>query len=155
MAGMNGIAEWIRRLGLSPHPEGGYYRETYRSVIPAKTDPERCSSTCIYFLLTEGQRTAWHRVRHDEMYHFYAGSALEVSLIGDNGICESHQLGNAIMRGEFPQLLIPGGVWQSAHCNSGFSLIGCVVSPGFDFSDFEMSDESDMKSRFPALSHLF
>ena len=149
------IKEIIRQLELIPHPEGGYYRETYRSLVSAETDPERCASTCIYFLLTDGERTAWHRVRYDEIYHFYSGVALEVAMIDDHGTYTRQTLGNDIMNGQRPQLIIPGGVWQSARCNGDFSLIGCSVSPGFDFNDFEMADDLSMKSRFPLLSHLF
>ena len=149
------IKEIIRLLELKPHPEGGYYRETYRSSVFSKTNPERCTSTCIYFLLTEHQRTAWHRVRYDEIYHFYSGTALEVSMIDDHGTLTRRTLGNDIMNGQRPQLIIPGGVWQSARCNGDFSLIGCSVSPGFDFNDFEMADDLSMKSRFPLLAHLF
>jgi uncharacterized protein len=145
------LDEIIHRLKLIPHPEGGYFRETYRSVIEAKTDPQRSASTAIYYLLLKNQQSAWHRVLYDEIYHFYCGSPLEVLLIDRNGLQKKHILGCDVLSGAEPQLIIPGGTWQSARCTGEFSLIGCTVSPGFDFADFEMADQQEMKSRFPHL----
>ncbi len=142
----------IKILGLQPHPEGGAYRETYRSVILANTDLPRSVCTAIYFLIRKDHPTAWHRVRHDEIYHFYYGSPVELSMISDDGKLSKLILGTDVNNGERPQIIIPGGFWQSARTLDEFTLIGCTVSPGFDFEDFEMTDIHELHVRFPELT---
>lgn len=144
--------EVIALLQLEKHPEGGAYRETYRSHVAAHTPEDRSVCTAIYYLLRRGERSAWHRVRYDERYHFYSGDALELSLITSDGQWSRHRLGADLRAGERPQRLIPGGVWQSAISLGAFSLIGCTVSPGFDFRDFEMIEAERLIDAFPQLS---
>lgn len=144
--------EIIRILDLQPHPEGGAFRETYRSDVRSRIAEDRCVCTAIYFLVRERQRTEWHRVKHDEIYHFYKGGPLTLSLISPEGKLEKKLLGNDLTNGERPQVLIPGGWWQSAEAADRWTLIGCTVSPGFDFSDFELSNARKLKEQFPNLT---
>ncbi|MCB0834127.1 MAG: cupin domain-containing protein [Bacteroidetes bacterium] len=145
--------EIIRILGLSPHPEGGAFCETYRSAIEAKVDPTRSVCTAIYFLLREGQPTSWHSVLHDEIYHFYAGYPLELSIIDLKGDFQRVVLGTDLESGQRPQILIPGTFWQSARTLGAFTLIGCTVSPGFDFNDFKLASIEELTMQFPRIFH--
>ncbi|MBX7152320.1 cupin domain-containing protein [bacterium] len=142
----------IRELNLQSHPEGGSFRETYRSSVEAKTTNVRSVCTAIYFLLREGQRSEWHRVKHDEIYHFYYGAPLELMMISPRGEFTRSIFGVNLENGERPQIIIPGNFWQSARSLGAFTLYGCTVSPGFDFQDFEMSDAIQLKKIFPGLS---
>ncbi len=142
--------ELITKLNLTPHPEGGAFRETYRSAVPAEVDG-RSVCTGIYFLLKRGEVSAWHKVRHDEMYHFYYGASLKLRLIAPDGRYEEHLLGTHWMQHEEPQLLVPGEWWQSATSEGDYSLIGCTVSPGFDFRDFTMATPEELVKIFPHL----
>lgn len=128
----------IEKLGLVPHPEGGHYRETWRASAP---DGERPSGTAIYYLLREGEVSHWHRVDAVEIWHWHAGSALELSLSDDGAGVEHHKLGNDLEAGERPQLIVPAHCWQSACSLGGWSLVGCTVSPGFEFGGFEMAPD--------------
>ncbi len=152
---MSKAEDILRALCLAPHTEGGYYRETYRSGIQAKTETHRSAGTAIYFLLAENQQTSWHRVANDEIYHFYCGSPLEVMMISPDGKPEKRTLGCDILSGMTPQLLIPGGTWQSARCTGEFTLLGCTVSPGFEFADFEAAGSESMRRLFPHLKDFF
>lgn len=130
---MKGMAaeEVIRRLGLTPHPEGGYYRETFRE--PA--------STAIYYLLREGESSAWHRQNAVEVWHHYAGAPLELSISTGKGKTVV-RLGPDLDAGEVPQVVVPTGVWQSARALSGddnWVLVGCTVAPAFRFTHFELA----------------
>lgn len=132
--------EVIRLLGLQPHPEGGFFRETFRD---GATDAAgRSRSTAIYYLLREGEVSAWHRVTDAaEVFHYYAGAALELTLSIDDGEPVTHRLGPDLAAGERPQLMVPAGVWQTSRPvpgGGGWSLIGCTVAPAFEFSSFEM-----------------
>jgi hypothetical protein len=142
--------ELIRKLNLAPHPEGGAFRETYRSVIASSVEG-RSVCTGIYFLLKRGEISAWHRVCHDEMYHFYYGSPLRLRCISLDGVYEERTLGVDWDGGQQPQLLIPGNWWQSAESLGDFTLIGCTVSPGFDFRDFEMATPEILIQNYPHL----
>jgi hypothetical protein len=127
--------EVIRLLGLAPHPEGGFYRETFR---PAGADGGRGASTAIYYLLPEGGVSAWHRVRDaDEVWHHYAGAPLELTIQGSQR--EVVRLGADLLAGERPQAVVPAGAWQTARALGGWSLVGCTVAPAFDFASFEMA----------------
>ena len=127
--------EIIAKLRLDPHPEGGWYRQTWEAA-----DGPRPSGTCIHFLLKPGERSHWHRVDATEIWHFYAGSALELRLSAtDTGPSETHALGPDLAAGEAPQLIVPEGVWQAAHAPKGWGLVGCTVSPGFRFDGFELA----------------
>ena len=123
----------IRRLRLKPHPEGGHYRETFRDAR-AKG---RAHSTAIYFLLKRGEASRWHRIDAAEVWHFYAGAALELK-VRSNGRTRSHVLGNDLRRGHAPQIVVPAGAWQSARSLGDYTLVGCTVAPGFEFSKFEI-----------------
>jgi hypothetical protein len=130
----------IQRLGLQPHPEGGHFRETFRDCghPPAgrDTNPGRAHSTAIYFLLKKGEASRWHRIDAAEIWHFYRGAPLELR-IGK----ASRILGPAIAQGEAPQLVVPAGVWQAARSLGDYTLVGCTVAPGFEFSKFELAPE--------------
>ena len=139
---------WIKRLGLHPHPEGGYYRETYRAPLRVQAHGgNRSASTAIYFLLESGQFSSLHRIKSDEVWHFYAGSPLDISVIHPDGRLQAIRLGD----GSF-QDVVAGGCWFGARVDDEpgtFALVGCTVAPGFDFSDFEMGGRADLISRFP------
>lgn len=142
----------IAALGLSPHPEGGAYVETYRH---AERRGDRALATAIYFLLRGGQVSAWHRVTSDELWFYHAGDALTLKLVGTDGEFREAVLGVGFADGERPQVLVPAGEWQAAVPVAGgahgWTLVSCVVAPGFDFADFEMVDEATMGERFPDL----
>ncbi|MHA1528926.1 MAG: cupin domain-containing protein [Alphaproteobacteria bacterium] len=128
----------VERLGLSPHPEGGWYRETWRAEA---ADGQRAAGTAIYYLLEAGQISRWHRVDATEIWHWYAGAALALTLSHDGIGREVTVLGSGIGAGERPQVLVPPGCWQSAVSRGEFTLVGCTVSPGFEFGGFEMAPE--------------
>lgn len=126
-------AEVIALLELAPHPEGGWYRQTFRDT----TGPEgRGASTAIYFLLEAGQESRWHRVDAAEVWHFHAGAPLLLTI----GAVE-HRLGSDLVAEERPQAIVPTGVWQKARSLGDWTLVGCTVAPGFDFAGFEMAPE--------------
>ena len=130
----------IEALGLAPHPEGGYYRETYRS-----------SSTGIYFLLPAGEFSAFHRLhRSDEIWHHYAGDPVELHTIGPDGEHRITLLGPGLERGERPQAIVPAGTLQAAAVSGDrFALCGCTVTPAFEFADFAMPTRDDLIAAFP------
>ena len=129
-------AEIIAMLDLQPHPEGGHYRETFRD--PREVDG-RSVSTAIYFLLAEGERSHWHRVDAAELWHFYEGAPLELE-IAEEGRRRVVTLGADLDKGERPQAAVPTGAWQAARTLGAWTLVGCTVAPGFDFSGFEMAE---------------
>ena len=124
-------------LSLAPHPEGGFYRETFRD--PACHDG-RSVATAIYFLLTRGQQSRWHRVDASEIWHWYAGAPLELNQRDDAGLVTPAVLGCDLTTGERPQLVVPRNVWQSARSLGDWTLVGCTVAPGFEFSGFQLDD---------------
>lgn len=127
----------IARLALQPHPEGGWYRETWRAPAP---EGERAGATAIWFLLEAGQRSHWHRVDAAEIWLWHAGSPLRLSTApGDAGPVSDIRLGGDILAGEEPQHVIPPHAWQAAEADRGWALVSCVVSPGFDFAGFELA----------------
>ncbi|ABE61355.1 protein of unknown function DUF985 [Nitrobacter hamburgensis X14] len=128
-------ADIIARLGLKPHPEGGHYRETFRDV---RTDDQgRAASTAIYFLLARGERSRRHRIDAVEVWHYYAGSPLLLQ-IDDGAIMRTICLGANLAAGEVPQALVPAYAWQTAQSSGDWTLVGCTVAPGFEFSGFEL-----------------
>lgn len=133
------VAELVARLELQPHPEGGYFREVFRSatrVEPADGRPARNALTTIYFLLARGDHSRWHRVSSDEVWHFYQGDPLELYWVEEDRV-QQRILGSG--EGDtFRVATVPAGCWQAARPAGRFSLLGCTVGPGFDFSDFEM-----------------
>jgi predicted cupin superfamily sugar epimerase len=162
MMATESAAYWIEKLNLLPHPEGGYYRETYRSTetIPAGGLPNRFAgarnfSTAIYFLLRSHDRSLFHRIKSDELWHYYAGSPLSLYVLNDHGLTR-HRLGADPENGESLQVTIPAGSWFGALVdeNESFTLSGCTVAPGFDFSDFEFGDRASLLKTFPAHQHI-
>jgi uncharacterized protein len=148
---------WIDKLKLKPHPEGGHYREIYRSgeVVRADHLPDRFNgartfSTAIYFLLKQGEQSRLHRIKSDEVWHFYRGLPLTVHMFGSNGSYKAVRLGENPERGEHYQYMVPAGTWfgvtvagngdeSTGHMHDDFALAGCTVAPGFDFRDFEIA----------------
>ena len=134
-------ADLIRLLGLKPHPEGGFYAESYRSpsyVQPADHRRQRAALTTIYFLLPGGEISRWHRVASDEVWHFFEGDPLELfTLEQSTGRRERHLLGAAIGQLK-PEHVVPAHTWQAARSSGRYTLVGCVVAPGFEFADFEL-----------------
>lgn len=129
--------EIIELLGLEPHPEGGYYRETFRDESGVNG---RAWSTAIYFLLKQGQSSHWHRVDAAEVWHWYGGAPLELGIATGEGSSDIVRLGPQLNQGERPQAVVPAGAWQSARSSGEWTLVGCTVAPGFQFSGFELAE---------------
>lgn len=143
--------EWIAALALAPHPEGGFYREIYRSPLMLETPRgPRSASTAIYYLLEHGDFSALHRVASDELWHHYAGGPLELHTLSAQGEASSVILGD----GHAAVHVVPAGVWQAARPVGAFALAGCTVAPGFDFADFEMPPREQLLARYPEQSEL-
>jgi hypothetical protein len=129
--------EVIAALGLEPHPEGGWFRETYRHAPPAGG---RGAGTAIYYLLRAGERSAWHRVADaDEIWHWYAGAPLALEIAEEGADARSVVLGPSVTEGERPQRLVPANAWQAARSLGDWTLVGCTVTPAFEFASFEMA----------------
>ncbi len=146
----------ISKLGLIPHPEGGYYKETYRSESETEVIYDglvgqnvRNYSTCIYYLLTDDTFSAFHRIRQDEIWHFYSGNPIHLYTISPEGEYKEIFVGSDIENDEVPQYVVPAGFWFAARVEKDFALAGCTVSPGFDFSDFELANRDELMSKFP------
>jgi predicted cupin superfamily sugar epimerase len=152
-------ARLIAHLALAPHPEGGFYRETYRSplTVPTPRGP-RAAHTAIYFLLPAGVFSGLHRVASDEVWHHYQGDPIDLHLLegeGPGARSSFVALGHDHARGERPQHVVPAGVWQAAvPRGERFALCGCTVAPGFDFADFELPSRAALLARFPAHADL-
>lgn len=155
-------AELLRRLELQPHPEGGHFREVYRShleVRPGWKDATRSALTTIYFLLASGERSRWHRVTADEVWHFYEGDPLELFWLDPGGTrCHRARLG-PVAEGCEPVHVVPSGCWQAARPAGAYTLVGCTVGPGFEFEDFAMLDAHPevaawIRERFPETAEL-
>ncbi len=154
-------AEIIEKLHLLPHPEGGFYRETYRCSEQIRADAldvrygaARSICTSIYFLLTREAFSAMHRVKSDEIYHFYLGSSLEMLLLNPDGTHEIVSIGADIAAGQRPQFVIPKGVWQGSRVVGSpdypdYTLVGATVAPGFEFADFELGERSQLVKEYP------
>jgi len=128
--------EIIDLLVLAPHPEGGHYRETWRENV---VEGDRGAGSAIYYLLGAGERSHWHRVDAAEIWHYYGGAALALSISADNGMTEEFRLGTDLASGERPQAIVAKGAWQSAVSLGDWTLVGCTVSPAFEFAGFEMA----------------
>ncbi|GGN14401.1 hypothetical protein GCM10010967_58420 [Dyadobacter beijingensis] len=156
---MKPVSYWIEKYHLLPHPEGGYYAETYRAsetighaALPARFSGDRAFSTGIYFLLESHNFSAFHRIQADEMWHFYAGEALEVFVIDPvSGELNVIRLGNDPDNGETFQAVVPAGAWFGSRPAGGssYALVGCTVAPGFDFADFEMAGRDALSQEYP------
>ncbi len=148
-------AQVIAALGLTPHPEGGFFRETFRApaVVERRSGgAARSASTAIYFLLRAGDFSAFHTVESEEVWHYYLGASLELHTISGAGRHERVELGPAILQGEQPQWTVPANTLQAARViGDGFGLFGCTVAPGFDFADFYLPERAELLARFPEL----
>jgi predicted cupin superfamily sugar epimerase len=129
-------AQLIARLGMQAHPEGGHYVQTYRDR-PASGG--RGALTCIYFLLQDGERSAWHWVDATEVWHFATGAPLGLTLSRDGRAREVHRLGTDLLGGETPQVVVPPHCWQSARSEGEWTLVSCLVAPAFEFAGFELA----------------
>ena len=145
----------IKQLGLEPHPERGFYRQTYRASldVPSSTHgAARAASTAIYFLITASEpETYLHRLKSDEIFHLYAGGPLEILRLFPDGAWNVARLGMDLAAGERPQVVIPAGTWFGTALAAGAShcLVGCTVAPGFDFFDFELAAGPELAARYP------
>jgi predicted cupin superfamily sugar epimerase len=149
---------YIEHLQLEPHPEGGFYKETYRSAgtiakacLPKDFEGDRSFSTAIYFLLQQNDYSAFHKIKSDECWHFYEGGTLLIHMLDQNGKYSCTRLGRNIQEGELLQFVVPAGAWFASEpaASTFFALVGCTVSPGFDFDDFEMARKENLLKEFP------
>jgi len=156
-------AYWIQQLQLTSHVEGGAFRETYRSelaiaqkALPVFFQGSRNIATSIYFLLASGEFSAFHRILSDELWHFYYGDPLLIYEIGHTGSLTIHRLGPNIEKGESFQAVVKAGSWFASIPaeDSEYALVGCTVSPGFDFTDFELADRNALAKQYPAYAEL-
>jgi len=149
--------QWIEELNLEPHPEGGFFKEVYRSQEQMDAHGgSRAVCTHIYFLLREGEFSQWHRIRSDEHWHFYAGGPLGIRMIDEEGSTDFRVLGSKVHRDEHLHTVVEGGTWFGSRPlpGSSFSLVGCTVAPGFDFQDFEMTDPDQLSGQFSELDEF-
>jgi predicted cupin superfamily sugar epimerase len=149
----------ISLLSLTPHPEGGHFKETYRSQkrVSGKDFVSYSASTAIYYLLQGGEKSTWHRIRSDEMWHFYEGMPIRIYVLEPNGGLNFLRLGNPLRHeGASFQALVPAGQWFAAECedHDGYSLVGCTVAPGFEFQDFQIADKSFLEQHWPEHAEL-
>ncbi len=160
---MNSYKEIIKKLDLEPHPEGGYFKETYRShgkidknALPKEYNSERNYATCIYFLLTSDTFSAFHKINQDEIWHFYDGSPIELHLLSEDGDHSKVIIGRDFSNGQIPQYVVPGGYWFAAKVidKGDYALVGCSVSPGFDFKDFVLPNRAELHAKFPQHQQL-
>lgn len=146
---MTELPDWARQLDLVPHPEGGWFRETWRSellvgesVLPPSYAGPRNAGTAILFLLMPGQQSAWHTVRSAEVWLYHRGSPLELEVGQERATATMHLLGGAVEAGEQPQFVVPPGHWQRARPRDDQpTLVSCIVVPGFDFADFALAPD--------------
>ncbi len=152
------VQNLVQQFNMLPHPEGGYYKETYRSAeiinkdaLPNRFDGNRYFSTAIYFLLEQGNFSAFHKIKSDECWHFYAGQSLLVYVLNPNGTLDIIRVGNNIAAGETFQYVVPANCWFASEPApaSDFSFVGCTVAPGFDFTDFELAKAAELVQLFP------
>lgn len=153
----------IARYDLEPHPEGGWYRQTYqcneriaKDALPARFGGERSFSTAIFFLLTPGNFSAFHRIKSDECWHFYAGGPLEVMVLAADGTLSITTLGQDIGKGQLFQYIVPANSWFASRpaTGSAYCLVGCTVAPGFDFADFELAVADELMRQYPEHKEL-
>jgi len=151
------VKELILKLQLKVHPEGGYYRETYRSAgnVTTGNGKMRNISTAIYYLLENEDKSHFHRIQSDELWFFHQGQPLEICVIHGDVLTIIH-LGNDIENGEVPQAIIPANCWFAASVenSAGYSMVSCTVAPGFDFSDFELAGRENLIQQYPHLKNI-
>jgi hypothetical protein len=152
------IKNLVEKYSLQPHPEGGWYSQTYQSAevipvfgLPARFNGDRPFSTAIYFLLEKGNFSAFHRIKSDELWHFYAGGPLHIYVIDERGGMSLTTLGNDTDSCQLFQYMVPAGCWFASMPAPGteFSFVGCTVAPGFDFADFELAEAEELIKRYP------
>lgn len=155
------VDDIIAALGLVPHPEGGYYAETWRAGdgtrdLPARYGGPRSHGTAIHYLLTPDSFSAMHRVASDEIFHFYLGDPVEQVQLAPDGSHRLVRIGTDLLSGARPQVVVPHGTWQGARLAPGgrFALLGCTVAPGFDFADFQMGERAALVADWPAAADL-
>jgi predicted cupin superfamily sugar epimerase len=157
------VEQIVQILNLQPHPEGGFYKEVYRSVgmiekacLPGNFGGRRNFSTAIYYLLQRGDFSAFHRIQSDEILHFYQGGNLLIHVLYPDGNYQCKVLGNDITSGAEFQLAVPAGAWFASEPAPGndFTLAGCTVAPGFDFADFELANQNDLVQLYPGYKEL-
>jgi len=155
---MSNINRLIQQYNLKPHPEGGWYSQTYKSnesidanALPARFGGDRSFSTAIYFLLEQGNFSAFHRIKSDECWHFYAGDPLLIYVIEVNGELKIISLGNDPEKGQTFQYVVPANCWfaSSPATGSEYCFAGCTVSPGFEFEDFELANANELSNTYP------
>lgn len=149
---MRGARFWVDRLELQEHPEGGYFRETYRADAQFDTERgRRSASSAIYYLLKKGQFSVFHRIKSDELWHFYAGGPLAVHVIDADkgGKLSTIMLGKDIGKRQELQAVVRAGCWFAAAPKRAYSLVGCTVSPGFDFADWEVGSRGKLLEMYP------
>ncbi len=160
---MKRIKQFIKTLNLQEHPEGGYFKETYRSegiisqsALSNEFNGDRNFCTGIYFLLTSDSFSAFHKIKQDEMWHFYEGSPLVVHMIDEQGKYSSQKIGLDLDDNQIPQFVVPKDVWFASEVlePNSYSFVGCTVSPGFDFEDFELAERSSLVAKFPVCSEI-
>lgn len=152
------VKELIKLFDLKPHPEGGYFKETYKAngnikkqALPSNFSGDRSFSTAIYFLLPKGSKSNLHRIKSDEVWHFYLGGPLTLVIIHKNGQTDSVTLGQNVQADQKIQYVVPADSWFGAYPNSDteFSFVGCTVAPGFDFNDFELGNKDILLKQYP------
>jgi predicted cupin superfamily sugar epimerase len=155
--------QYIKQLSLSAHPEGGYFAELYRSseqvrpLAPRYEGTNRSSGSLIYFLLDTNDFSAWHRLKSDEAWHYYDGSAIRIYIIRENGLLETRTLGNVLNTPDSVfQTVIPHNCWFAAELvdKNAFGLVGCSVYPAFDFADFELANRAELSADYPQHSEI-
>ncbi len=148
------VAQLVRDFRLQPHPEGGFYRETYRATqgVQNASGQTRSASTCIYYLLEGRAYSAWHRIACDEIWHFYSGTSLKIHVLDDSRGLTTHTLGNPLIApGALFQAVAPAHCWFAAELADvdSYALVGCTVAPGFEFSEFELADAAALQRHYP------
>jgi len=152
------VEQLTSTFDLLPHPEGGFFKETYRATeqaaqgaLPSRFSGARALSTAIYYLLTAGSKSRFHRIASDEVWHFYLGGPLRIIEIRPDGEVKETVLGQDLLAGQRLQYVVPAGAWFGAipEKGSAYSFVGCTVAPGFDFADFEIAKGSELLARYP------
>ena len=155
---MDQVKRLIKQFEMQPHPEGGWYKQTYKSneqvaaaALPGRFGGDRSFSTAIYFLLEKGNFSAFHRIKSDECWHFYAGDPLLIYIIKQKGEINIISLGNDLEKGHSFQYVVPANCWFASRPASGseYCFVGCTVSPGFEFEDFELADGTALSVMYP------
>ena len=151
----NNAEFWIRSLEMLAHPEGGFYKEVFRSQLEVEVPQgKRAAATSIYYLLRSGEFSAFHRIKSDETWYYHAGDTMEILVIGADGKLSRNRVGIDPGNGSNPQFTVPANLWFAARPLGDYSLVGCSVAPGFDFKDFEMAEREVLLRAFPHLTEV-